>query len=115
MKLKLKGFVNYVFERVSILNDLTSRIQALRVLRLKEVQTRALHTHLSMAQRVLIDSMPGYSADDLVVVTRNFAMEVWTLRDFAPCTLMFAPETHDIKDIVIFRLFKFMSKVVYKS
>jgi hypothetical protein len=42
--------------------------------------------------------VPVYTAQQLVVVSRDKAPEVWTLCDFAPGGLVFAPETHEVKD-----------------
>ena len=42
--------------------------------------------------------VPEYTAQQLVVVCRDKAPEIWTLCDFPVGGLVFAPETHEIKD-----------------
>ena len=52
---------------------------------------------VSFALDTIIASLPKYSQADLAVVKRDGEIEVWTMRDFKPGALKFAPETCEIK------------------
>eukprot|EP00973_Karenia_brevis_P096126 12430735-Karenia_brevis.AAC.1 len=45
----------------------------------------------------LVEQLPQYDATDFLIVKRGNEWEVWTLKDFKPGTIKFAPESTEIK------------------
>ena len=46
-----------------------------------------------------VHQAPRYDSKQLVVVLRDKSAEAWTLVDFAPGHVVFAPDTNEIKDV----------------
>jgi hypothetical protein len=64
-----------------------------------DMRLKFLHSNLGVALETVISLMPVFGKDDLAIVQRNQdIVEVWTLKEFAPFKLMFAPETNEFKD-----------------
>eukprot|EP00973_Karenia_brevis_P024625 3397492-Karenia_brevis.AAC.1 len=52
---------------------------------------------VSFALDTLVDQLPQYDDKDFLIAKRGSEWEVWTLKDFKPGTIQFAPETTEIK------------------
>ena len=66
--------------------------------RAMETKLKSLNSRLGMALATIIDMVPTYGLGDFHVVTRNNKVEVWAAKDYAPNSIILAPETNEWKD-----------------
>ena len=62
------------------------------------MQQSHLHSFIGFSLQRVLNQMPTYGTDDLLIVSRGGIREVWTLKQFKPGALMFGPDTTEFKD-----------------
>ena len=62
------------------------------------MQQSHLHSFIGFSLQRVLNQMPTYDTDDLLIVSRGTIREVWTLKQFKPGALMFGPDTTEFKD-----------------
>jgi hypothetical protein len=64
-----------------------------------EMTVKLIHSALGCSLKAVIDALPKFNETDLAIVKRNNDIyEIWTLKEFAPHKLVFAPESNEWKD-----------------